>query len=251
MQRQVEESVNSFASGACIGEHATMTRPLFRIGAVLNAASPRPLDTAPQAVIVLPRPMRFGGMPLLDALAARRTSREFSDETINLDELSELLWAANGINRDAEGGRTAPSALGGYEIDIYVLLAAGSYRYDPDAHRLVLAAPLDLRATTGYQDFLSYAPVDLVYVADLNRMQDVPARQRESFAYASAGAIVQNVYLYCASAGLAVGARGWMNRTALAANLKLPVGSPPLLAQTVGYFAHAHANRRTVALEPL
>jgi len=82
-------------------------------------------------------------------------------------------------------------------------------------------------------------------------MQDVPARQRESFAYASAGAIVQNVYLYCASVGLAVGARGWMNRTALAANLKLPVGSSPLLAQTVVHFAHAHQSPRMVALEPL
>ena len=216
-----------------------MTRPLFRIDAVLNAPAPRPLDTAPHAVIDLPRPQRFGGMPLLDALAARHTSREFSDVPVNLDVLSDLLWAANGINRDAEGGRTAPSALGGYEIDIYVLLATGSYRYDPEQHRLVLTAPFDLRATTGYQDFLVHAPVDLVFVADLNRMQDVPARQRESFAYASAGAIVQNVYLYCASAGLAVGARGWMNRTALAVNLKLPLGSSPLLAQTVGHFARA------------
>ncbi|SAK93722.1 nitroreductase [Caballeronia ptereochthonis] len=68
-------------------------------------------------------------------------------------------------------------------------------------------------------------------------MQEVPARQRESFASASAGAILQNVYLYCASAGLAVAARGWMNRTALAVNLKLPVGSSTLLAQTVGHFA--------------
>ncbi|SAK87048.1 nitroreductase [Caballeronia calidae] len=218
-----------------------MIRPLFRIGAVLNAPSPRPLDTAPPAVIELAQPRRFGGMPLLDALAARHTSREFSDAPVDPDVLGELLWAANGINRDAEGGRTAPSALGGYEIDIYVLLATGTYRYDPDAHRLVLAAPFDLRATTGYQDFLVHAPVDLVFVADLNRMQDVPARQRESFAYASAGAIVQNVYLYCASAGLAVGARGWMNRTALAANLKLPAGSSPLLAQTIGHVAHARS----------
>lgn len=220
-----------------------MAKPLFRIGAVLNAPSPRPLDKPPRAVVDLPWPQRFGGMPLLDALAARRTSRDFSDEPVNLDLLSELLWAANGINRDAEGGRTAPSALGGYEIDIYVLLATGSYRYEPDGHRLVLAAPFDLRATTGYQDFLSYAPVDLVFVADLNRMQDVPARQRESFAYASAGAIAQNVYLYCASAGLAAGARGWMNRTALAVNLKLPTGSTPVLAQTVGHFARTQSDQ--------
>ncbi|WP_408119241.1 nitroreductase family protein [Caballeronia grimmiae] len=138
---------------------------------------------------------------------------------------------------DSDGGRTAPSALGVDEIDIYVLLATGSYRYDASAHKLVLVAALDMRATTGYQDFLAHAPVDLVYVSDLDRMQDVPPRQRESFAYASAGAILWNVYLFCASAGLAAAARGWMNRTALAVNLKLPVGSCVLLAQTVGHFA--------------
>lgn len=79
--------------------------------------------------------------------------------------------------------------------------------------------------------------MDLVYVADLNRMQDVPLRQRENFACASAGAILQNVYLFCASAGLAAAARGWMNRAALAVNLKLPVGYSAMLAQTVGHFA--------------
>ncbi|KIG10119.1 nitroreductase family protein [Caballeronia concitans] len=214
-----------------------MIKPLFRIGAVLNAPTPRAVEAEPPAVIAFPAPRRSGGMPLLDALAARQTTRSFSSDAIDTGLLGDLLWAADGINRDVDGGRTAPSALGGYEIDIYVLLATGSYRYDPTAHRLVLVAPFDLRATTGYQDFLAHAPVDLVYVADLNRMQDVPPRQRENFACASAGAILQNVYLFCASAGLAAAACGWMNRTALAVNLKLPVGSSAMLAQTIGYFA--------------
>ena len=214
-----------------------MIKPLFRIGAVLNAPMPPALEAEPPAVIELPAPRRSGGMPLLDALAARQTTRSFSSDAIGIDMLGDLLWAADGINRDMDGGRTAPSALGGYEIDIYVLLATGSYRYDPPVHQLVLVAPFDLRATTGYQDFLAYGPVDLVYVADLNRMQEVPPRQRENFACASAGAIPQNVYLFCASAGLAAAARGSMNRTALAVNLKLPVGLSAMLAQTIGHFA--------------
>ncbi|MBP0588622.1 SagB/ThcOx family dehydrogenase [Paraburkholderia sp. LEh10] len=221
-----------------------MTNPLFRIGAaLLNTPSPRPVEGTPAPFIGFAPPRRTGGMPLLDALAARHTSREFAQTPIDSALLGDLLWAADGINREGEGGRTAPSALGGYEIDIYVLLASGAYRYDPDRHALVLVAPADLRAMTGYQEFLGHAPVNLVYVADLTRMQDVPQAQREAFASASAGAMLQNVYLFCASMGLAAAARGWMNRTALAANLKLPAGSAALLAQTVGHFASGHAHR--------
>ncbi|SKD00440.1 SagB-type dehydrogenase domain-containing protein [Burkholderia sp. YR290] len=225
------------------GRHA-MTKPLFRIGsALLNTPAPRPVEGTPAPYIGFAPPQRTGGMPLLDALAARQTSREFADTPLDHGTLGDLLWAADGINRARGNGRTAPSALGGYEIDIYVLLASGAYRYDPVAHALTLVAAADLRAMTGYQEFLGHAPVNLVYVADLTRMQDVPHAQREAFASASAGAILQNVYLFCASTGLAAAARGWMNRTALAASLKLPVGSVALLAQTVGHFAAGHEGR--------
>jgi len=221
-----------------------MTKPLFRLGsALLNTPAPRPVDGTPAPYIGFAPARRTGGMPLLDALAARQTSREFADTPLDHGTLGDLLWAADGINRSRDGGRTAPSALGGYEIDVYVLLASGAYRYDPAAHALVLVAPADLRAMTGYQEFLGHAPVNLLYVADLTRMQDVPHAQREAFASASAGAILQNVYLYCASMGLAAAARGWMNRSALAANLKLPAGSVALLAQTVGHFAPGHDRR--------
>lgn len=217
-----------------------MIKPIFRIGAaLLNTPAPRPVEGTPAPHIGLPVAHRSGGMPLLDALAARQTSRSFAETPIDHATLGDLLWAADGINRRAEGGRTAPSALGGYEIDIYVLLANGAYRYDPVNHALELVASADLRSMTGYQDFHGHAPVNLVYVADLTRMQDIPQTQREAFAYASAGAILQNVYLFCASAGLAAAARGWMNRTALAVNLKLPVGSAALLAQTIGHFSGA------------
>ncbi|OUL95708.1 SagB/ThcOx family dehydrogenase [Paraburkholderia hospita] len=215
-----------------------MIKPLFRIRSpLLDTPASRPVEGTSAPYIDLPVAHRCGGMPLLDALAARQSSRAFADTPLEFDILSDLLWAADGINRNAEGSRTAPSALGGYEIDIYVLLASGAYRYDPVRQALSLVASADLRSMTGYQDFHGHAPVNLVYVADLNRMQDIPPPQREAFAYASAGAILQNVYLFCASAGLAAAARGWMNRAALAVNLKLPVGSTALLAQTAGHFA--------------
>ncbi|WP_419539623.1 nitroreductase family protein [Paraburkholderia bengalensis] len=213
-------------------------KPLFRIGSALrNTPAPRPAEGASEPYIQLPAARRSGGVRLLDALAARQTTRAFADTPLDHQVLGDLLWAADGINRADEGGRTAPSALGGYEIDVDVLLANGAYRYDPVNYALVLVASADLRTMTGYQDFHRRAPVNLVYVADLMRMQDIPHQQREAFAYASAEAILQNVYLFCASAGLAAAARGWTNRTALAVNLKLPVGSAALLAQAVGHFA--------------
>ena len=228
-----------------------MIKPLFRIGsALLNTPAPRLVEGTPAPYIGLPAAHRTGGMPQLDALAGRQTSPGFADTPLDHTILGDLLWAADGINRDDERGRTAPSAPGGYEIDVYVLLASGAYRYDPNSHALVLVASADLRSMTGYQDFHGRAPVNVVYVADLTRMRDIPRSQREAFAYASAGAILQNVYLFCASAGLAAAARGWMNRKALAVNLKLPVGSTALLAQTVGHFS-SHNSQETGAAGPV
>lgn len=153
-----------------------------------------------------------------------------------LEEALDGLWAANGVNRDPAGGRTAPSVLALHEIDVYAVLAPGLYRYDPRRHCLELAIASDLRGLPGDQDFVGDAPLDLVYVADLSRMHDVAPSQREPFASASAGAIVQNVYLFSAAAGLAVAARGWLNRSSLGAEMRLPRDSVPVLAQTVGHF---------------
>jgi SagB-type dehydrogenase family enzyme len=172
----------------------------------------------------------------METLSLRRTTREFAPRELSSVLLGDLLWAANGVNREAEDGRTAPSALGVHEIDVYAALARGLYRYVPQTHHLDLVIAQDLRAVTGYQDFVDEAPLDLVYVANHARMGDIPASHRESFAAASAGAIAQNVYLFCASAGLAVGARGWLNRSALAKHMGLGRECVPVLAQTVGHF---------------
>ena len=210
----------------------TLTK--FALG-LMGQLRPKPAvgDAAP-SINLLP-PDTQGGIPLMEALRERASRRDFSSEALPDALLSSLLWAANGINRAADGGRTAPSALNAQEIDIFVALPAGAYRYEASGHRLQLVATTDLRRVTGYQDFVDTAPVDLVYVADYMRMSRVPVAQRESLASVAAGAIAQNVYLFCASAGLSTVLRAWIDRSALADVLGLTHDQQVLLSQTVGY----------------
>jgi nitroreductase len=183
---------------------------------------------------MLPPPKTRGGMRLLEALSKRQSSRDFAPDALPLPVLSGLLWAAYGRNRP-DGGRTAPSALNAQEVDLFVALPAGAYRYSAATHRLDLVAGRDLRRVTGYQDFVDDAPLDLVFVADHTRMALVPAGQREAYAYAAAGAISQNVYLYAASTGLSTVIRAWIDRDAIADALGLSHDQQVLLSQTVGY----------------
>jgi nitroreductase len=120
------------------------------------------------------------------------------------------------------------------EIDLYVALPQGLYRYDAPAHALDLLQALDVRGLTGVQDFVEVAPVELMMVATPARMPLVPAASRVTYAAACAGAIAQNVYLACASLGLACVVRGWFDERRLARTLKLARGQRVLLAQTVG-----------------
>lgn len=200
---------------------------------------PRPAKGDSAQSIRLPASEKQGGLPLMQALVNRHSSRDFSPSALPTQLLSNLLWAAYGLNRP-EGGRTAPSALDKQEIDIFVALASGAYRYDAQAHELQLVAASDLRRMTGYQDFVDDAPLDLVYVADHARMGMVPASQRESYASVAAGAIAQNVYLFAASFGLATVIRAWIDRTAIADVLGLTHDQQVLLSQTVGYPKSAH-----------
>jgi SagB-type dehydrogenase family enzyme len=201
---------------------------------VMGQLRPRPATGNARATIKLPAPDKRGGLPLMQALAKRRSSREFTSKPLPPTVLSNLLWAAFGVNRRG-GGRTAPSAINAQEIDVYVALPGGAYLYDAKMHTLQLVAASDLRRVTGYQDFVDDAPLDLVYVADHARMRMVPAGQRESYASAAAGAIAQNVYLYAASAGLATVIRAWIDRSAIADALGLSHDQQVLLSQTVGY----------------
>lgn len=183
----------------------------------------------------LPPVSSTGGLPLMQALQRRRSEREFATTALPEQVLADLLWAACGVNRPALGGRTAPRAIDLQEIDVYVALPAGLYRYEPVGHLLRLEVPRDIRGVTGNQNFIDEAALDLVFVVDHSRAQLVQAEQREAYAYAAAGAMAQNVYLYCASQGLATVLRAWIDRDALSAAMELKVDQQVLLAQTVGY----------------
>jgi SagB-type dehydrogenase family enzyme len=201
---------------------------------VMGQLRPRPARGSATRTIKLPAPDKAGGMPLMQTLAKRRSSREFAKKPLPLPVLSSLLWGAFGVNRRG-GGRTAPSAIDAQEIDIYVALPTGAYLYDAKEHRLRLVVDKDLRRVTGYQDFVDEAPLDLVYVADHRRMKLVPVDRRESYASVAAGAITQNVYLFAAGNGLGTVIRAWIDRSAIADALGLSHDEQVLLSQTVGY----------------
>ncbi len=208
---------------------STLTK--FALGA-MGRLRPKPVPGDASPTLPLPPPDKRA--PLMLALAERHSSREFAATELPLPLLANLLWAANGINRD-DGGRTAPSAMNTQEIDIYVALPTGAYLYDAAANALRLVAGSDVRRVTGYQDFVDNAPLDLVYVADHGRMKLIPVNMRASYANVAAGAITQNVYLFAAANGLATVIRAWIDREAIANALGLSHDQEVLLSQTVGF----------------
>jgi SagB-type dehydrogenase family enzyme len=188
-------------------------------------------DLQPMA---LPAAQTDGGKPLMQALKERRSAREFRAEKLPPQVLSNLLWAAAGVNR-ADGRRTAPSASNRQEIDLYVAMADGLYVYEPKAHRLQPVVSGDLRAATGKQEFVREAALNLVYVADFAKMGEGSAEEKVFYSAANTGFISQNVYLYCASEGLATVVRAGVDRPSLAKVMHLRPEQRITLVQTVGY----------------
>ena len=181
--------------------------------------------------IQLPKPQVTGGMPLMQALAERKTVRAFTDKPLPLQTLSNLLWAAFGVNRPRDAkpglGRTAPSAMNKQEVELDVVLAQGVYVYDAEANLLRPVVAGDLRARMGAPP-AGLAAVTLVYVAGANL----------DYAQVDTGFIGQNVYLFAASEGLNAwfyALHGQQDATEIAAALKLPAEKRPLFAQSVGY----------------
>jgi SagB-type dehydrogenase family enzyme len=184
--------------------------------------------------IDLPAPQKTGGLPLMETLAKRATARAFDVKALSQQQISSLLWAAFGVNRP-DGKRTAPSARDFQETDIYVLLKDGAYVYNAQSNRLELAVAADLRALGGTQSFVKDAPVTLVFVADFAKMGKGGDEGKKNTANIDIGYISQNVYLFCASEGLATGARGSVDRKALGTKLNLRPDQQIILAQSVGY----------------
>jgi SagB-type dehydrogenase family enzyme len=185
--------------------------------------------------VPLPPPQTSGGRPLMQALKDRHSSREFSSEKLPPQMLSNLLWAAFGVNRPDSGKRTAPSAMNWQEIDIYVATQDGLYVYDAKANALNPVLAQDVRGATGQQPFVKDAAVNLVYVADLAKTGRAGGEDQILYTAADTGFIAQNVYLFCASEGLAVVVRGSVDRVAFSKLIKLRPDQKIILAQTVGY----------------
>ena len=184
--------------------------------------------------IRLPQPQLDIGKPLMQALKERRSSRDYRDGTISDQTLANLLWAAFGINRPDSGRRTAPSARNRQEIDVYVAMSRGLYRYNAGENVLEPVVAKDLRALTGNQAYVGGAALNLVYVADLSKMAGGAERHKMYLSAANTGFIGQNVYLFCASEGLATVFRASINREKLAEAMKLKPDQRITFAQTVG-----------------
>ncbi len=187
--------------------------------------------------IKLPPPQTEGGRPLMQVLKARQSSREFGSEAVLPKQvLSNLLWAANGVSRP-DGKRTAPSAMNWQNIDIYAATADGLYLYDAPQNALKILLKEDIRPATGQQAFVKSVPLNLIYVADYAKAKtprgENPAA--EVWSAAGVGFISQNVYLFCASEGLATVVRGMFDREALGKMLKLRPDQKIILTQSVGY----------------
>jgi nitroreductase len=209
----------------------------WRVGGFARATvlicSPAILAAQTPAIQLAP-PDRSGGRPLMQVLQDRHSQRDFRREPLPAQIVSNLLWAAFGINR-SDGRRTAPSASNRQEIDIYVATSAGLYVYDATAHRLQPVVPGDLRGATGTQAFAADAAIDLVYVADFAKMGGGSSDDRLMYAGADAGVIAENVYLFCASERLATVVRASVDRAALGRRMGLRPEQRIILAQSVGY----------------
>jgi len=211
-----------------------MSRRVVGLG-ILASAGLGVAEAAEVKTLDLPPPWKTGGTPLADALWARHSTREFADRVVPIGVLSNLLWSANGINRPASSDRTTPSWRHAIETTIYVAAADGVWLYDPRRHRLTQVVAEDVRAQTGVQDFVASAPLCLVYVADGDRLEGAAGDDKRFWAFTDTGFIGQNVYLFCASEGLAVVFRASLDRAKLAQTLKLPATKFITCVQTVGY----------------
>jgi SagB-type dehydrogenase family enzyme len=187
------------------------------------------------SVIKLDAPDKTGGKAVLKAIAERKSDREFATDKLKPNDLSTLLWAANGINR-ADGKRTAPSANNAQDVDIYVILEEGAYLYDPKEHALMPVAAGDYRAAVaGGQDFVKAAPVSLVLVSDLTRLSKEPNEGTKLTGAVDVGIVSQNINIVASGLGLYTVPRGSMNKDELKKVLKLKDTQYIGLNNPVGY----------------
>ncbi len=184
--------------------------------------------------IVLDKPNLERGKSIMTTLSQRHSAREFISRELSHSDLSDLLWAANGVNR-ADGKRTAPSAMNLQEITVYAFMKSGVYEYDFTNHTLVMVEEGDRRIlAAGKQEFAEEAPIILVYVADTEKLSNF-GTQSLVIAAMDAGIVSQNVNLFCASEGLVNVPRISMDVEGIKTLLKLSAHDIPLMNNVIGY----------------
>jgi SagB-type dehydrogenase family enzyme len=188
-----------------------------------------------QNIRELPEPEKEGGKPLMTALNQRQSSREFANREMSDQMMSNMLWAAFGVNRPESGKRTAPSSRNVQDIQVYAVTQKGAFLYLPGKNALQQVNDQDVRQAMGKQDFTGNAAVNLVYVSDFSRYSGGSDRVKQATASAHCGFIGQNVYLFCASEGLHSVFRALIDKDKIAAALKLEENQHVIYSQTVGF----------------
>ena len=233
----IELEVDLFDAQIVYERKTKMKKAEMMVGAIglTMAALATGVPVAGLTDLALPLPRMEGGKPLMQVLKDRQSSRVFSAAALPIQLMSDLLWAGFGINRVDTGKRTAPSALNWQEVEVYAITEGGAYLYDAKANSLKAVAKGDLRKLTGMQEFVATAPLNLVYVSDTSKMGGTASDGQALYSGADVGFISQNVYLFCASEGLATVVRGLVDRDGLAKALNLPSHKKIIFSQTVGY----------------
>ncbi|HEX2943832.1 MAG TPA: SagB/ThcOx family dehydrogenase [Rhodopila sp.] len=193
--------------------------------------------TAPSdGPLPLPSPRSAFGQSLSTALRNRHSVRTFDTaRNIPLQQLSELLWCACGVNRPDSGGRTAPSWRDAREVEIFISAKPGVWRYDAVANQLLPHLKSDIRPLTATPDLVAGAPIELIYVGHRDHLASLPREDQYRVASTDSGFIAENIYLYCASEGLATVFRTSFDHSPLVRALRLDHRAFVTFVQSVGY----------------
>jgi len=188
-----------------------------------------------QEITKLPEPNKTGGKPLMQAMNERHSSRDFIEKDLTQQQISDLLWAAYGINRPDEGKHTVATSRNIQDMEVYLTTKDGAYLYLPKEHAIQKVLNIDIREITGKQDFVKVAAANLVYVSDFSKAGNGTDEVKTMTAATHCGFIGQNVYLYCASEGLISVFRAYFDNADVAKALNLSENKHVIYCQTVGY----------------
>jgi SagB-type dehydrogenase family enzyme len=223
--------------------HRSVESTLLRIFIALLIVSFLPWPGQGQGVktIKLNEPNKKRGLPFMETLSVKASAREWSDEELNLQDLSDLLWAANGINRPEEKKYTASSAMNAHDVDLYLFMKDGVYLYDADTHALRQILDGDHRSEImmapppGARPAPSNPPVQIILISETARFRAGSPELKYEWGAIDAGIVSQNISLFCAATGLKTRPRAMMDRERIKKLLDLKETQHVFLNHPVGY----------------